>query len=140
MSTDWKSEIISLTELPRAREHKIDASFFPAVSENHLLKWERENDLSLPEEMRSFLLQSDGLEASRGEFWPVLPLRQWDVIRDECSSPTPWLRFGEGREHRYLLSTGHSPSIYRHETFGSNEEFFASSFRGYLKKVFQNEA
>jgi hypothetical protein len=124
MSTDWKSEIISLTELPRAREHKIDASFFPAVSEDHLLKWEKENDLSLPGEMRSFLLQSDGLEASR----------------DECSSPTPWLRFGEGREHRYLLSTGHSPSIYRHETFGLNEEFFSSSFRGFLKKVFQNEA
>jgi len=140
MDPSWKSDIISLTELPQARQGKIDASFFPPVSPNHLTAWELDQAVSLPEEIRSFVLQSDGLEACRGEIWPVLPIAQWEVIRDECASAHAWIRFGEGRDHRYLLSLGHSPSIYRHETFGSNEEFFAPGFRAYLTKVFRGEA
>lgn len=139
MPTNWKPEIILLTEFPEAKRYKIDASFFPAVPEDRILAWEIENGVTLSCEIRSFLLQSDGLEVSRGEFWPIHPLSSWEVLRDECSSATPWIRFGESVSHRYLLSTGHSPSIYRHEIFGSEEEFFSSSLRGYLTKVFRNE-
>jgi hypothetical protein len=140
MPPAWKPEIIALTELPEARRQKIDASFFPPVSEDHLRAWEAAQDVPLPGEIRSYLLQSDGLEASRGELWPVLPLAQWEVINDPCAAAHPWIRFGAGRDHLYLLSLGHSPSIYRHEHFGSKEAFFAAGFRAYLKKVFRGEA
>lgn len=140
MNPAWKPEIIALTELPEARQQKIDASFFPPVSEGPLCNWEADHEVTLPDEIRSYLLQSDGLEACRGELWPVLPLAQWEVIDDPCASSHPWIRFGAGREHLYLLSLGHSASIYRHERFGSDEAFFAPGFRAYLKKVFRGEA
>jgi len=137
---NWRHHIIRLTESEKARAGKIDASFFPPVVESRLAEWEQKNEIYLPEEIRSYLLQSEGLEAQRGEAWPVLPLDQWDVLRDECASATPWVHFGETASHRYLLSTGHSPSIYRCETFGSNEEFFAATFSRYLELVFRGEA
>jgi len=140
MPPAWKPEIIALTELPEARRQKIDASFFPPVPEDHLRAWETGQDVTLPGEVRSYLLQSDGLEACRGELWPVLPLAQWEVIDGPCAAGHPWIRFATGREHLYLLSLGHSPSIYRHERFGSDEEFFAPGFRSYLKKVFRGES
>ncbi len=139
MSPSWKVAILGLTECPEARAAKIDASFFPPVADDQLADWERSHRVILPGEIRSFLLQSDGLEAARGLLWPVLPLARWDLIDDLCASGHPWVRFGQCAGHRYLLSLGHSPSIYRHETFGSDEEFFASSFRSYLKKVFRGE-
>ncbi|MEM9016060.1 MAG: SMI1/KNR4 family protein [Verrucomicrobiota bacterium] len=135
----WKPHIIALTEHPDARKAKRDASFFPPVLETRLAEWEVEHRIKLPSEMRSYLLQSDGLEAQRGEIWPVLPLSQWDVLNDECVSPDPWVRFGETEEYWYLLSVGHSPSIYRHRRFGSGEEFFATSFFSYLEKVFRGQ-
>lgn len=135
----WKPHIIRMTEHPSARARKCDASFFPPVAPETLNSWESEHRLTLPNEIRSFLAQSDGLEAQRGEIWPVLPLKQWEVIRDECLSPHPWIRFGETEEFLYLLSMGHSPSIYRHGKFGSDEEFFAPGFDQYLGKVFRGE-
>lgn len=140
MNAAWKSEIIALTELPEAQRRKIDASFFPPVREELLRVWEAEQKVTLPDEIRSFLLQSDGLEAACGELWPVLPMARWDVIDISCATPHPWVRFGAGRNHCYLLSLGHSPSIYRHEHFGSDETFFAPGFRAYLKKVFRGES
>lgn len=139
MIPSWKSEIIALTELPEARDLKIDASFFPPVAPGRILDWELQNQVGMPGEILSFMLQSDGLEASRGEFRPVLPLDQWEVIRDACASAHPWIRFGEAGEYRYILSLGHSPSIYRHERFGSDETFFARDFRQFLRKIFRNE-
>ncbi|MDA8908721.1 MAG: SMI1/KNR4 family protein [Verrucomicrobiales bacterium] len=133
----WKAHIISLTEQQAARERKCDASFFPPVPEEKLLAWENEKDVSLPDEIRSYLLQSDGLEAQRGEIWPVLPLPQWEVIRDDCLAPHPWIRFGETLDFVYLLSLGHSPSIYRHAKSRSDEEFFAPGFRKYLEQIFR---
>lgn len=139
MDPAWKPEIIRLTELPEARQQKIDASFFPPVSEARLEAWETGHDVRLPGEIRGYMLQSDGLEACRGELWPILPLAQWEFINDPCAAAHPWIRFGAGRDHLYILSLGHSPSIYRHERFGSDEEFFAPGFRHYLKKVFRGE-
>lgn len=135
----WKPRIIALTEHPAARERKCDASFFPPVSPERISAWEQEHEVALPEEIRSYLLQSDGLEARRGEIWPVLPLAQWEVIRDECLAPHPWIRFGETTDFIYLLSLGHSPSIYRHARFGSDEEFFAPGFGRYLEQLFRGE-
>lgn len=139
MADHWKTEIIALTELPEARALKNDASFFPPASPEQILTWEQRNGVTVPGEIRSFIQQSDGLEAGRGELWPVLPHAQWEVVRDECASSHAWIRFGEGGGHRYLLSLGHSPSIYRHERFGSDETFFARDFRQFLRKVFRNE-
>jgi hypothetical protein len=135
----WKPHIISLTGQPAARERKCDASFFPPVSEEGLREWESTAGITLPAEIRSFVLQSDGLEAQRGEIWPVLPLAQWEVLRDECASADPWVRFGETEAYRYLLSLGHSPSIYRHARFGSDREFFAPGFRQYLALIFRGD-
>ncbi len=140
MPPAWKTEIIALTEGPEARSAKIDASFFPPVGKGVLSDWEIRHRIIIPEEIRSYLLQSDGLEVARGLIWPVLPLALWEVIDDPCASAHPWIRFGESATHRYLLSLGHSPSIYRHETFGSDEAFFASGFRAFLQKVFRGEA
>lgn len=140
MPSGWKPDIVALTELPAARAGKIDASFFPPVAEECIAAWERENGGAIPTELRSYLLASDGLEAARGELWPVLPFRQWEWIDLPCASAHPWIRFGEGRDHLYLISLGHSPSIYRHERFGDDLEFFAKSFRAYLEKVFAGES
>jgi hypothetical protein len=124
MPPAWKADIIALTEGPEARAAKIDASFFPPVSPEGLASWEEVNRVTVPGEIRSYLLQSDGLESARGMIWPVLPLARWEVSDDPCASAHPWIRFGESATHRYLLSLGHSPSIYRHEIFGTDEEFF----------------
>jgi len=140
MLSCWKTDIIALTEGSEARAAKIDASFFPPVLPAVLASWEEENHVTLPEEIRSYLLHSDGLEAARGVIWPILPLARWEVIDHPCASAHPWIRFGESATHRYLLSLGHSPSIYRHETDGTDEEFFAAGFRAYLQKVFRGEA
>lgn len=140
MQDAWKPEIIALTESPAARAGKIDASFFPPVSEAIIAAWEIQNGGTIPDEIRSYLLASDGLEAARGELWPVLPFRLWEWIGLPCASAHPWIRFGEGREHLYLISLGHSPSIYLHERFGEDLEFFAKSFRAYLEKVFEGES
>lgn len=139
MSVPWKATIIEWTGHPEARARKIDASFFPPVPKSRLEKWEKENEIQIPEEIRSYLLVSNGLEAQRGETWPVLPIEDWEILLDECSCPHPRIRFGETQEFRYLLSLGHSPSIYRHARFGSEEEFFAPSFPRYLEKVFRGE-
>lgn len=139
MNSSWKPKIIEWTEQPEARARKIDASFFPSVPESRISEWESQNDAHLPDEIRSYLLVSDGLEAQRGEIWPVLPLRDWEFISDPCISDHPWIRFGETIDYRYLISLGHSPSIYRHAKFESSEEFFASSFSGFLQKIFRGE-
>ncbi|MCB1204859.1 MAG: hypothetical protein KDN18_11415 [Verrucomicrobiae bacterium] len=140
MRFDWKPFIIALTEGPVARAAKIDASFFPPVEEAVLELWEAEHKNDIPEKIRGFLLQSDGLEAARGLHWPVLPLMQWELIDDPCASAHPWIRFGQSQTHIYLLSLGHSPSVYRYENLGSDEEFFATGFKTYLEKVFRGEA
>ena len=140
MSKNWKPWIISLTELPQAREAKIDASFFPPVSEESLSEWEVKHEAMVPPELRSYLAKSDGLEAQRGEIWPVLPMAKWEFLDCGCVSPAPWIRFGETQEYRYLLSLDDRELVYRHETFVSEEKFFAASFSKYLEKVFANEA
>ncbi len=136
----WKPAIISLTEGPEARARKIDASFFPPVPEETLAAWEGKHDLVIPAELRTFVRQSDGLEAACGQMWPVLPFARWEAIDDACLSGHPWIRFGEGSDHHYLVSLGHSPSIYRYQRFGSDEEFFAPGFHDYLRRVFRGDS
>ena len=103
-------------------------------------KWETENDRNIPEEIRSYLLQSDGLEAQRGEIWPVLPLAQWILIDDACACAEPMIRFGETEDYLYHVSLGHSPSIYRAERLGSSLHFATASFRKFLELVFSGRA
>jgi len=140
MAKDWKPWIISLTELPAAREAKIDASFFPPVSFETLAIREADHAVVIPPRLRSFIEHSDGLEAQRGEIWPVLPLAKWEFLDCGCISADPWIRFGETDAFRYLISLGEGCPVYRHEIFGSKEEFFAGDFEKYLEKVFRNEA
>ncbi|MEC5125741.1 hypothetical protein VSU19_03200 [Verrucomicrobiales bacterium BCK34] len=139
MTTAWKKEIIALTELPAAKERKIDASFFPPVGEESIQSWEQENSGTIPSEIRSYLCQSDGLEAQRGEIWPVLPLAQWTLIDDACACSEPVIRFGETGDYFYHVSLGHSPSIYRAEKFGSKLQFAAASFRKFLELIFRGD-
>lgn len=136
----WKTEIIALTEKDEARERKIDASFFPPVPGIELAKWEAKYEAEIPDEIRSYMEQSDGLEAQRGEIWPVLPLPQWTYLDDACACADPLIRFGETEEYFYHVSLGHSPSIYRAGRFGSSLEFAASGFRKYLELIFQGRA
>ncbi|MDF1737618.1 MAG: SMI1/KNR4 family protein [Verrucomicrobiales bacterium] len=139
MTTSWKKEIIALTEHPAAKAGKIDASFFPPVTENSIQSWEKENARDIPGEIRSYLCQSDGLEAQRGEIWPVLPLEQWTLIDDACAWAEPVIRFGETEEYFYHVSLGHSPSIYRAEKFGSKLQFSAATFRKFLELIFRGD-
>jgi len=136
---NWKQHIISLTETPTACSGKIDASFFPPNNDETLSAWEANHQLTIPTEIRSFLMQSDGLEAQRGEIWPILPFSEWVLIDDPCATVHPWLQFGETAGHHYLLSLGHSPSIYRVQRFGSDQQFFASSFQRYLELIYRGE-
>ncbi len=140
MPISWKKEIITLTEHPAAKAGKIDASFFPPVTEETIRSWETKNERNIPGEIRSYLCQSDGLEAQRGEIWPVLPFSQWELIDDACACSEPMLRFGETIDFFYHISLGHSPSIYRAERFGSRLEFTAASFTKYLEQVFRGNA
>lgn len=140
MAKDWKPWIISLTEFPAARKAKIDASFFPPANGETIKSWESDHAIVIPPQLRSFLEASDGLEAQRGEIWPVLPLEKWESIDCGCISAAPWIRFGETQAFRYLISLGEGYPVYRHETFGSKEEFFAGSFEKYLGKAFRNES
>lgn len=135
--TDWKQYVIELTEHPAAVSDRTDASFFPPVSEERLRQWEKENKARLPDRMRNFLQTSDGLEARVGRIWPILPLSAWERIDLPCAFSDPFLRFGRTETHRYLVSLGHSPSIYRHEEFGGEAEFFAQSLDDYLARIFQ---
>jgi hypothetical protein len=139
MSVSWKKDIISLTEHPAAKEGKIDASFFPPVDEKRIEAWEKENVRKIPDEIRSYLSQSDGLEAQRGEIWPVLPLAQWTLIDDACACAEPMIRFGETEDYLYHVSLGHSPSIYRAEKLGSSLHFATASFQKFLELVFRGE-
>ncbi|MDA7920998.1 SMI1/KNR4 family protein [Verrucomicrobiales bacterium] len=140
MSVSWKKDIISLTEHPAAKAGKIDASFFPPVEESRIQRWEKENARKIPDEIRSYLCQSDGLEAQRGEIWPVLPISQWILIDDACACAEPMIRFGETEEYLYHVSLGHSPSIYRAERLGSSLHFATASFRKFLELVFSGRA
>lgn len=139
MSHTWKKEIIALTELPAAKAGKIDASFFPPIEEGKIEVWEIANSQTIPEEIRSYIKQSDGLEAQRGEIWPVLPFSQWTLIDDACACAEPMIRFGETEEYFYHVSLGHSPSIYRSERFGSSLHFAAASFFKFLEQIFRGE-
>lgn len=139
MPPTWKSRILELTEHPQARDAKIDATFFPPVLEEDLLGWEEKHEVPIPESVRTFLAESDGLEAGRGELWPVLPLAQWQVFHDECSSPEPAIRFGESESCLYLLSLGRTASVYRQRKGEAEEEFVAASFERYLEQVFRDE-
>ena len=140
MALSWKKEIIALTEHPAAKAGKIDASFFPPVSEETIQSREATYERNIPGEIRSYLAPSDGLVAQRGEMWPVLPFSQWELIDDACACAEPMLRFGETENFFYHVSLGHSPSIYRAEKFGSRLEFAAASFRKFLELVFRGEA
>ncbi|MFT5465749.1 MAG: hypothetical protein ACI8UO_000844 [Verrucomicrobiales bacterium] len=134
---DWKREIITLTELPEARERKLDSTFFPALTKSEIADWERTNETSLPADFRSFYLESNGMEASRGELQAVLPLEQCQILPDGCERPVPWLEFGRSQTHRYFVSLGESQTIYRVAEFGSDEEFFARNLREYFANVFR---
>lgn len=136
----WKSEIIALTELPEARETKLDSTFFPALTESEIATWEQANDERLPPDFRSFFLESNGLEAGRGELDPILPLEKCQVLPQGCELPVPWLEFGRSQTHRYFVSLGESPTIYRVAEFGSEEEFFARSLREHLANVFRGRS
>lgn len=135
---NWKAKIMDLVANLAIQSQKIDTLFFSAVTETKLHGWETKH-ASIPDEIRSFLAQSDGLAADRGLLKPVWHLEQWEHIDDLCISGHPWVRFGEDEEYFYLLSLGHSPSIYRHAKDGSDEEFFASGFLSYLEKFFRQK-
>lgn len=133
----WKPHIIGLTEYPEARASRIDASFFPPVTEARLREWEQEREVRVPEDLAGFLLQSDGLEAQTGWMWPVLPLPEWEVFFDGCQGAQPWVRFGRSREGHYWWSPGCGTSIYRTDLSGGDPEFFASGFHRYLELLFR---
>lgn len=126
-----------MTEFPEAREAKIDSTFFPPLSGAEIDSWEASNDLSLPEALRSFYLQSDGMEAQKGILIPVLGLQKCVVMPAGCRLEKPWIRFAaiESWFYFYNLATD---SIFRVEEFGSSEpEFFARSLTEYFEKVFR---
>jgi len=139
MPSDWKSRIIRMTEHPAARASKIDASFFPPASKSLLAEVERRSGFDIPPEFRDYLAVSDGLEAQRGEIWPILPLSRWKWIDDLRAVPVPAFRFGESPRFRYLVFTDDSPTIHRHDIAGAEVEFFARNLTQYLEKIFRGE-
>ena len=135
-----RRQIIALTELPEARERKLDSTFFPALTESEIASWEQANGECLPTGFRSFYLESNGMEAGRGELNPILPLEQCQILPQGCELPDPWLEFGRSPTHRYFVSLGDSPTIYRVGKFGSDEEFFARNLREFLANVFRGRS
>ena len=137
---DWKREIIGMTQCEAAKANKIDATFFPALTDSEIAEWEMEHAVTLPDQWRSFYLQSDGMEAQKGELLPLLPLKNCVVLPVSCSRDHAMIEFGIGQTHRYYLNLGLSQSVYQVENFGCEEQFFAASLRLYLKAVFAGKA
>lgn len=138
---NWKREIIKLTEMDAARASKTDSTFFPPVSEEQISDWEKKNEVQMPPEWASFYLQSNGLEARKGELVPLLPLEECSVLPRGCSLENPWIEIGKSPTHRYFLNLDRdSPTVWRVEEFGSEKEFFAANPANYLKAVFQGKS
>ncbi|MEM1295239.1 MAG: SMI1/KNR4 family protein [Verrucomicrobiota bacterium] len=137
----WKPHIISLTEHPQARARKCDASFFPPVAEQAILQLEKEGAFQIPSQLRSFIGQSDGLEARRGEIWPVLPTGQWSGLPTDSAGKeaTDFVGFGETDRGSYLFSVSQSEVIFQRTTPEAEVVPFAQDFCEYLNKIFHDE-
>ncbi len=132
MQTDWKPTIIRWTEMPEARAKKIDSTFFPPVSEAELSRWEAEHSVILPEVWRSYMLISNGLEAMRGELWPILPIEDWQVTSDG------WVAVGQSLTHCYHLQAK-EPGQVRQVANGDDNSstVFADGLEAYLQLTFR---
>ncbi len=137
---DWKRDLIELTQLPAARERKIDATFFPRVELDALERWQTQVSCNLPDEWRSFYLQSNGMEAQKGGLNPLLPLEDCSLLENACGFEHPWLEFGSSLEHRFFVRLSDSPAVFRVEKLGSDEEFFARNLWEYFEKLFRGDA
>ncbi|MDF1753657.1 MAG: SMI1/KNR4 family protein [Verrucomicrobiales bacterium] len=137
---DWKRNVIKMTQFKEAREQRIDATFFPPVTEGALSQWEKENEVALPAEWRTFYLQSNGMEAQKGVLRPLLPMEEFEVLPKSCSLENAWVQIGKSSTHRYYLNLGLSATVWRVEEFSSDSEFFAASLTLYLKAVFQGKS
>lgn len=69
-----------MTQYPEAVELRADATFFPAVSELELDQWQSDHGLVWPAEWREFYLQSNGMEARKGEWLPILNLADVRIL------------------------------------------------------------
>ncbi len=134
---NWKPFLIELTELPQAKAAKMDVTFFTALDEDGLSDWESCNAVRLPKSLRSFYLQSDGMEAQKGEWHPILPLSECELLPQGCELSEPWLEFGRSFSHRYFSKLDEPGSIYRVEFFGSEPEFFAQKLEDYFRQIFR---
>lgn len=134
----WKPFLIELTELPQAKAAKMDVTFFSALPEERLVDWENREGVQLPEALRSFLLQSDGMEAQKGEWQPVLSLADCELLPEGCKLAEPWLEFGRSLTHRYFYQLVKDGSVYRVERLGSEPEFFAQNLEAYFRKIFRD--
>ena len=134
---NWKPFLIELTELPPAKAAKMDVTFFSSLAEERLSDWESRNEVRLPRSLRSFYLQSDGMEAQKGEWRPVLPLSECELLPQGCELAEPWLEFGRSLSHRYFSKLEEPGTIYRVEVFGSDPEFFAQKLEDYFRRIFR---
>lgn len=135
----WKPDIIGLTESAHAQARKIDASFSPVATEAQLADWESSHAIPIFPELRDYLLVSDGLEASRGEWWPVLPISSWVVHLDACESDTPVVLFGETDVHRFAFFRNRGAQIHQIDPVTGENTFFARGLFRYLEKLFTGQ-
>ncbi|MEM1297085.1 MAG: SMI1/KNR4 family protein [Verrucomicrobiota bacterium] len=137
---NWKPFLIELTELPQAKASKMDVTLFTALGEDSVSDWETRHEVRLPQSLRSFYLQSNGMEAQNGKWQPVMPLADCDLLPQGCELAEPWLEFGRSVSHRYFTKLEEPGSIYCVEHLGSEPEFFAQKLEDYFRNVFTGDA
>ncbi|MEM9281186.1 MAG: SMI1/KNR4 family protein [Verrucomicrobiota bacterium] len=136
MDIDWKRHIITLTEGSDARAAKRDASFFPPVADSTISGWEAAHKIKIPVQFRSFLNQSNGLEAQCGTMWPVLPFEDWETVSVDTQIPKILVRFGERENCTFLFVPEMDGAIF----LGSPEVPyvpFAPTFADFLETIFR---
>lgn len=136
----WKPAIIEMTQFEAARAQKADATFFPSLTSESIVKWQADNQVSLPEDWLSFYQQSNGMEAKKGEWFPIVPLEQCDVLPISCSLEAPWIGFGQIDSAKFYINTAKQSAVYRLIELESEPTFFCTGLKNYLEKVFKCRA
>ena len=129
-----------------------DAKFSAPSNEAALTAAEQNLQLLLPPELRSFLLEFDGVTADYGSnvIWPLSEIcrvnaefRQTEAFRDLYMPFDHLLFFGEdgsGDQFAFAIQadgTIHNPDIFRWEHETDSRSWFASHLKQYFERRFK---
>ncbi|MEM0970856.1 MAG: hypothetical protein AAGJ31_15995, partial [Verrucomicrobiota bacterium] len=87
----------------------------------------------------AFYLVSNGLEASRGEWWPIVPLEEVKPLqRDSCEGESSLLFVGHTRTHRFYAALDHRETLFVEDPIAEEPCVAAKNLQQYLQLLFKN--